>query len=117
MNKRKKREMKIKQTEEKKTNKQTLNYREQTDGYQRGWVKLVKVIQNTLIIGYWVLLGSSVSWASDFSLGHDLRVCEFEPHIGLTAVSLSMQSLLWILCPPLWPSATCALSFKKSIKH
>ena len=32
-------------------------------------------------------LGGSVSWASDFGLGHDLAVCEFELHIGLTAVS------------------------------
>ena len=25
-------------------------------------------------------------------LGHDLRVCEFKPHFGLCAVSLSVQS-------------------------
>ena len=31
------------------------------------------------------------------SSGHDLVVREFEPHIGLTAVSLSAQSLLQIL--------------------
>ena len=28
-------------------------------------------------------LGGSVSGASDFSSGHDLMVCEFEPHMGL----------------------------------
>ena len=32
-------------------------------------------------------LGGSVSWASDFSSGHDLAVREFEPHIGLWADS------------------------------
>ena len=28
-------------------------------------------------------LGGSVGWASDFSSGHDLTVCEFKPHVGL----------------------------------
>ena len=32
-------------------------------------------------------LGGSVSQASDFGPGHDLTVCEFEPHIGLCADS------------------------------
>ena len=32
-------------------------------------------------------LGGSVGWASDFSSGHDLVVCGFEPRIGLCADS------------------------------
>ena len=30
-------------------------------------------------------LGGSVSWASDFSPGHDLTIHEFKPRIGLSA--------------------------------
>ena len=30
-------------------------------------------------------LGGSVDWASDFGSGHDLAVCEFEPHVQLCA--------------------------------
>ena len=30
-------------------------------------------------------LGGSVGWASNFSSGHDLAVCEFEPCVGLCA--------------------------------
>ena len=33
------------------------------------------------------LLGGSVGWASAFSSGHDLTVCEFEPRVGLCADS------------------------------
>ena len=33
-------------------------------------------------------LGGSVSWASSFSSGHDLTICEFEPHVWLCADSL-----------------------------
>ena len=42
--------------------------------------------------------GGSVSWASDFGSGHDLKV-----HESLSPVSGSIpaQSLLHILCPPL----------------
>ena len=32
-------------------------------------------------------LRGSVGWASDFSSGHDLLVCEFESHVGLCAAS------------------------------
>ena len=32
-------------------------------------------------------LGGSVGWVSDFSSGHDLTVCGFEPRIGLWADS------------------------------
>ena len=32
-------------------------------------------------------LGGSVGEASDFGSGDDLEVCEFEPHVRLTAVS------------------------------
>ena len=42
----------------------------------------------------WGHLSGSVGLTSDFCLGHDLMVCEFEPCIGFTAVSLSAQSPL-----------------------
>ena len=32
-------------------------------------------------------LGGSVGLASSFGSGHDLTVCEFEPRVGLSAVS------------------------------
>ena len=48
-------------------------------------------------------LGGSVGWESDFSSGHDLRVCEFKPNIGLAAVSeepaLDPLSSSLSLCP------------------
>ena len=37
-------------------------------------------------------LGGSVGWPSDFTSGHDLTVFEFEPHIGLSAVSTESAS-------------------------
>ena len=37
-------------------------------------------------------LGGSVGWASDFGSGHDLMVHEFEPYIGLSAVSIEHTS-------------------------
>ena len=44
-------------------------------------------------------LGGSVGWASDFGSGHDLTVCEFEPHIRICADHLlTSWSLLQILC-------------------
>ena len=43
---------------------------------------------NSSLTGKWMGdLGDSVSWASDFSLGHDLKVHEFEPRVGLCADS------------------------------
>ena len=50
-------------------------------------------------------LGSSVGRASNFGSGHDLVVREFESHIRLAAVSLSVQSSLRIpspSCVPPW---------------
>ena len=44
-------------------------------------------------------LGDSVSLAYNFSSGHDLRVCEFKCHIGLSAVS--MEPTLDALSPSL----------------
>ena len=69
-------------------------------------------------------LGGSVGWVSDFSLGHDLAVCEFEPRIGLCAEHrLGAWSLLQILCVSLsLLLCLCCLSlkiiniFKKSFK-
>ena len=39
---------------------------------------------NFVMRGAWV----AQSVVSDFGLGHDLTVCEFEPHVGLCADSL-----------------------------
>ena len=46
-------------------------------------------------------LGGSVSWASDFSSGHDLPVCEFKPHIRCCADRAQPASdpLSPFLCP------------------
>ena len=40
-----------------------------------------------LLKGLLGCLGGSVGWASNFGSGHDLAVCEFEPHVGLCADS------------------------------
>ena len=56
-------------------------------------------------------LGGSVSWAADFSSGHDLAVCEFEPRVWLCADS-SEPGACFRLCVSfsLWPSPIHALS-------
>ena len=36
--------------------------------------------------------GGSLGSASDFGSGHGLEVCEFEPHVGLAAVSMEPTS-------------------------
>ena len=56
----------------------------------------------------------SVGGASDFGSGHDLAVHEFEPHIGLAAVST--EPTLDPLSPSLCPSPTCSLSFSLKIE-
>ena len=57
-------------------------------------------------------LGGSVSWASDFSSGHDLMIHEFEPRVGLSAGSAEPA---WDSLPPLslCPSPACAFSLPK----
>ena len=54
----------------------------------------------------------------DFSSDQDLAVHEFEPCVWLSAVSLSAQSLLLILCPPLSavPHACALPKIKKNIE-
>ena len=57
---------------------------------------------------------------SDFGSGHGLTVCDFEPHIGLTAVRLSVQSLLRMdpLSASLRPPPTCAPpKIRKDVKE
>ena len=49
-------------------------------------------------------VGGSVSWASDFSSGHDLVVCGFEPRVGLCADS-SEPGACFRFCS----SSACAL--------
>ena len=59
-------------------------------------------------------LGGSVGEAS--GSGHDLTVCEFEPHRGLCLQHRARR--LQILCPPLSASPPCVLSRsqKRNIK-
>ena len=72
-------------------------------------------------------LGGSVSWASNFSSGHDLMVRGFEPHVGLCAdssepgaclgfcVSLSLSApFLLMLCFGL--SLSLSLKYKYTFK-
>ena len=60
-------------------------------------------------------LGGSVGYASDFISGHDLRVCEFKPHIGLCAVFRSSAPLS--LCPsPAYILSKINKTFKKNPK-
>ena len=64
-------------------------------------------------------LGGLVGLASGFSSGHDLMVCEFEPHIGICADS-SEPGPCFGFCVPLflYPSPTCTLSLSLKInKH
>ena len=58
-------------------------------------------------------LGGSVCWTSNFSAGHDLTVCEFEPHMRLLTDSRELAwdfSLPLSLCPL---PGLCSLSLKK----
>ena len=48
----------------------------------------------------------------EVSSGQDLTVREFQPHIWLAAVSLSVQRLLRTLCPPLSDPPWLVLSQK-----
>ena len=60
-------------------------------------------------------LGGSVSWASNFSSGHDLTVPEFEPCIGLCAVSA--EPALDPLTPSLSAPHPFACSLSPSLKN
>ena len=57
---------------------------------QAAWLKLPKCIFS----GH---LGDSLRQASDFCSGHDLAIGEFEPYIGLAAVSTDPRPVS--LCP------------------
>ena len=66
------------------------------------------------------LLGGSVVWVSNFSLGHDLAVCEFEPHVGLCADSSEpawdfVSPSLSLPLPTCAHSCTLSLSLSKKI--
>ena len=74
--------------------------------------QLFHILINNLIQGR---LGGLVSWASNFGSGHDLMVREFEPRVGLCAVS-SEPGACFIFCVSLslCPSPTHALSLSKN---
>ena len=57
--------------------------------------------------GAWV---AQLAELLDFSSGHDLEVYEFEPRIGLVAVS---GSPFLIFCPPLSLPLLCLCSFSQ----
>ena len=66
-------------------------------------------------------LGGSVGWVSDFSSGHDLTVCEFEPRVGLCADS-SEPGACFGFCvslslPALPRSHSVSLALSKINKH
>ena len=64
-----------------------------------------------------VRLGGSVSWASDFGLGHDLMVCEFKPHVRLCADSSEPGGCFGVCVSfSLCPSPICALCLYVSQK-
>ena len=67
----------------------------------------------------WGQLGGSVGWAIDSSSGHDLKVCEFRPRVGLCADSsepgASFRFCVSLsLCAP--PLLVLVLSFSLSQK-
>ena len=53
--------------------------------------------------------------ALGFGSGHDLMICEFEPHLGS---ALTLWSLLGILSPSLYPAfpSLCVLFLSLSVK-
>ena len=66
------------------------------------------------------LLGGSDGSASDFGSGHDLKVCEFEPCIGLSAVSAEPTSdplSPSLFVPPRSLPLSSSLSFSKINKY
>ena len=63
-------------------------------------------------------LGGSVGWVTDFSSGHDLAVCGFEPRVGLCA-DTSEPGGCFKFCLPLslCPSHAHVLSLSLSLKN
>ena len=76
------------------------------------WHWAVHMSRNILKIFFKGRLGGSVGWVPDFGSGGDLMVHEFEPRIGLTAVSTEPTSDPLFHLPPL----PCSCS-QKQIKH
>ena len=64
-------------------------------------------------------LGSSVGWTSEVDSSHDLPALEFEPHIGLSAISTEPTSdplSPSLSAPPLLAlSLSLSLSDRKSV--
>ena len=60
-------------------------------------------------------MGGSVREAADFGSGHDLAVCEFEPHVGLSAIRT--EPALDPLSASLSAPPLLALSLSKINKH
>ena len=92
-----------------------------SDNYLHGSNKQ-HTFQNPLLsTWHWILfknklqghLGGSVGWATDFSSGHDLAICEFKPHIRFCADSSEPGTCFGFcvslsLCPS--PTHACSLS-------
>ena len=64
-------------------------------------------------------LGDSVSKASDFGSGHDLTVCEFEPHVRLCADSSEPGACFGFRVSSLYPSLLmlCLSKMNKCLKN
>ena len=58
-------------------------------------------------------LGGSIGEASDFGSGHDLTVCEFEPHVGLCAHSSEPEKACFRISLCCSPTYTLSVSLSK----
>ena len=78
------------------------------------WVFFFKMGENN-VGKVFIFVGTpeSLSQLSNFGLGQNLTVCEFKPHIQLSAVSTEPASCLY---PPR-PSPACTGSLSKINKH
>ena len=65
-------------------------------------------------MGRW---GGSLGEVSDFGPGHDLTVCEFEPHNGLSAVSTDSSWVTLSLCPSPDHEDSISVSLSLSLKN
>ena len=66
------------------------------------------------ISALWGHLGGSVGQVSDFSSGHGLVICEFEPHVGLFADGSEPGACFrFRVSLSLCPSPTCAFSLSQ----
>ena len=78
----------------------------------RKTLSLESYVNNTWASGH---LDGSVGWASNFVSGHNLMVCEFEPHVGLFADSSEPQPASDSVPPSLSAPPPHLLTFSLSL--